>query len=124
MTRNFPSLILALGLTIAAVLFTTLPGNSGIVAGTSKALGGSDITDAIGHAVLFTALTVAWQRALTAYVGRRTAILIAVIAMLLFGAITEIAQAGIPERGASVLDLGANALGVALASLYIRARNR
>ena len=77
--------------------------------------GGTEITDAIGHFVLFSVLTLMWYWTLigrSSYLrARSTAALVA----LALGIGCELAQVFVPQRGASLLDLSADVLSVLFA---------
>jgi len=103
----------ALILTLVAVLFTTLPGNYEIVLASSRVLGGTEFTDAIGHVALFAVLTLVWYRAARMFV---------VVGVVILGLTTELAQQLIPERGSNIADFAANGLGVSLAWALVRLR--
>jgi hypothetical protein len=106
--------IAALAWTALVCALMLLPGNDGgVVDDTSTFFGNRDLTDAIGHVALFFALAALWQWALR---DRRRAIGLAAA----LGILTEGAQSLVPDRGASLLDLGANVLGVIL--FYFSAR--
>ena len=105
----------ALGLTVVMFAFTLLPGGTRIVANTSHFLGGSDLTDAVGHLGIFCALTLTWYYALRAYLIPSRALWLSVAIVLLLSTLAELGQQFVPERGANLLDLMANYLGMAVA---------
>ncbi len=94
------------------LVFTLTPGDSALVEKTSVALGGSDYTDANGHVLLFSILTMLCFWALTLRFSPRSALILSAGLGLLIGTGTEFAQVFIPYRGAAWLDLGANWIGV------------
>ena len=111
--------LLALSLNILALLFMLLPATSPLISGTSRLLGGSELTDAFGHVILLAVLTGTWYSAFQGRLGKLRALAAAALLVLCLGLMTEFAQAGIADRGARLLDVGANVLGVALAVIYI-----
>lgn len=99
---------------LAGILVLTLtPGDSrSLVGRTSAFFGGSDLTDAAGHVVLFGILTLLLHWACKAFWESRRALIVAAGCGLLVGTLTEVAQTGIPDRGFALLDLASNWLGV------------
>jgi hypothetical protein len=73
---------------------------------------GSELTDAAGHVILCAILVWLWYRALYGTMKPARALVIVVAIGLGLGVVTELAQLFIPSRGASLLDLLANVLGV------------
>ena len=69
----------------------------------------------LGHFVAFAVMTWLWWRALLAL---RPALVIA----LLCGALTELAQLYVPDRGLSALDLALNGSGALLVTAWLRRR--
>src|SRR5690606_35740104 len=65
----------AVGWTVLVVALTLLPGSSRVVHDTSAWFGGTELTDAIGHFLLFLVLAVAWQGALASWLERSRALL-------------------------------------------------
>jgi VanZ family protein len=112
--------VAALFISVLALVFTLLPATSPLVYRASQFLGGTELTDALGHVLLFSVLTSAWYATLREHVGNAKAPVITAGLVLALGVATELAQAGIVDRGASLLDLGADALGVSLAVFSIR----
>lgn len=97
------------------VLFLMLsPGDSTQVNGPSQSAGGSEVTDALGHVVLFAILTGCWLWA-TFPTYQAGSVSIAIVAL---GVLLELTQHFVPERGISLLDLSANATGVVLTALF------
>lgn len=109
MTQRY-RLILAV-ITLAAVVLLISPGTSWWVEDSSKMLGGTDETDARGHVALFTLLSLAWTLTLEQRWTKRRAITVVVAGGILLAAVTEVAQVFVPERGASMIDFGADVLG-------------
>lgn len=117
--RRLLALLIPVTLTLCAVVILTLPSDAPIVADTSLMLGGSELTDAIGHGVLFSLLSFFWLAMLQA-TDRSQATPIVCVGLVMLAAVTEIAQVSIPERGASLVDVGANAGGILIGYLVIR----
>lgn len=103
--------------TILIGVLMLLPSDTQVVDRTSGTFGGTDLTDAVGHVVLFGILTALWYAALLA----RPAALIRAAALALgLGIVLETAQSVVPGRGFSLLDFGANVLGPALSVATLR----
>jgi VanZ family protein len=85
----------------------------------SQASGGTEITDAVGHVMLFGLLTVLWYLPLARRYNHRRVLLWSIVLALTIGIVTELTQSFVPDRGTSVLDLAANSVGVALAAIWI-----
>jgi VanZ family protein len=84
-----------------------------------------DLTDKVGHFVLFGTLAVTWYWALTGHIPRLRAARIAIIVVLVFGTVTELAQFYVPQREVSFWDLVANWTGTFLGiGLFFLARTR
>jgi VanZ family protein len=124
MRSKFLRLGLALALSLLALAFTTLPGYTPLVNGASRLLGGTDMTDALGHVVLQCLFTAAWFWALSLYLSKKAALLSAISIAIAFGTLTEFAQRYVPERGSTLLDLGANWSGVIAFVLVLRWRSK
>jgi VanZ family protein len=116
----------------AALLWTALvcalmllPGRGTVVEDTSRAAGGTDLTDAIGHVILFGILAGLWWGALAPRRGWSAALRIALGVALVLGLLAEAGQSLMPDRGVSLLDFLANELGAVVAAgcvIYGRAR--
>jgi hypothetical protein len=102
------------------IVFTTLPGDTPLVTNTSKLLGGTDLTDAIGHTVLMGLLTTAWYGCALHFMRSKYAVGTAALIALTLGTSSELFQTLIPERGATFLDLAANWLGVLCFLLWLQ----
>ncbi len=77
-----------------------------------------------GHLAGFALLTFIWRWALGPTVSDRRALGAAVSLGLALAVVTEAAQTAIPDRSASLLDLAANLLAVAVTAWAIAARRR
>lgn len=74
----------------------------------------------IGHIVGFAVLTVLWWWALLPRSSHERALVLAVMVALVIGTFTELAQASVPDRVASVYDLVVNTLAVLVTAWVIR----
>ncbi len=90
----------------------------------SRLFGGTQLTDAIGHMVLCGILVWLWYRALRGSLQPASALGVVVAIGLGLSVVTELAQVFVPSRGASLLDLLANVLGVGLSAGVIGAAKR
>ncbi len=107
--------------TIIAASLMLSPGNKGgTVSQISHAFGGTQITDAIGHVIINAILAFLWSWTISLYAsGAKTTRLILIGGIIwCFGA--ELSQFFVPERGTSLLDLGANILGVMIGLMAYR----
>lgn len=106
---------------VALVGFLMLsPGKNSVVEDTSRAFGGTDLTDALGHTALFGILTGLLAHALRFHTSPDRALTWAAAIALAFGSVLEPAQLLAYERGASVLDLLANWIGALGAAAGLR----
>ncbi len=110
--------------TALTVLLMTLPaGEDSMIDELSGLFGGSDLTDAIGHVILFGVLTALWRGTLALHGPPARALRLAVIIAVLLGTATEASRVLVAERGAAPWDLLANWLGAGLAALWAGRRN-
>ena len=110
----------ALVWTLIVLSLTMLPGDTAIVDNTSKAFGGTDVSDAAGHVVLAGILTLMYFAIAMLRWEARPALFIAAAGAVVLTTGTELAQSFIPHRGASWLDLSANWLGICSFLLWMR----
>lgn len=106
-----------------------LPGDRGLAHEASWLLGGSDLTDAIGHVGLFCFLGLGWYWALRPQRSIGRSLVLSAAITFAIGTLTEAAQSLLPNRGMSLFDFLANGLGVALFAipftlLWLRTRDR
>ena len=118
-----PRVTAALGWTVLVCLLMLLPGKDSIAEDTSGFFGGTDITDAFGHVLLFAMLTVLWYAALTCWLAPAPALKAVLAIGTVFGLLLELGQGVVPERGISLLDFAANALGVLAATVLLTAQS-
>jgi len=113
---------LAVAAWLALVEFLMLaPGEGTPVEDVSRAFGGTDLTDALGHVVLFGVLIALLAHALGFHVVPGRALSLAVGSAFVLGAALELAQLAAVERGATLLDVAANWLGVLAGAVLVRA---
>ncbi|NLX10326.1 MAG: VanZ family protein [Chloroflexi bacterium] len=73
---------------------------------------GPEVTDAIGHVIINVILAILWCWTLSLYLSPAKTIRLILIGGLIWCVGAELTQHWVPNRGASLLDLGANILGV------------
>lgn len=112
-----------LPVTILVLYLMVAPDTSPGISDLSYLFGGTEITDAVGHVVLFCTLTFVWYHALRYRWNRRTAFLAAIAVAGVLGTITEFLQGIVPHRGMAFLDLLANWSGVILFMLMYKTVN-
>ncbi|MBN1311614.1 MAG: VanZ family protein [Anaerolineae bacterium] len=83
--------------------------------------GGTELTDAAGHVILCGILVWLWYWALRGYLQPSWVLGVGVAVGLGLGIVTELAQVFVPSRGASLLDLLANVLGMGIAAGLVAA---
>jgi VanZ family protein len=122
LTRFFSSITvrwLMFGLWTVLVFYLLLwPSNGTPVHDVSSFFGGTELTDAGGHVVLAFVEALLLYRVLCYYMPVQRATLWTLGCTLLLGLALESAQYWIPSRGATLLDLGANWLGVGISVIF------
>jgi hypothetical protein len=105
---------------IAVSLMLSPSGDGTTVSGVSKLFGGTETTDAVGHVIInvILALLWCWTISLYASTAKMTRLILIGGIVWCFGA--ELTQYFVPERGASLLDLAANILGVLIGLIGYR----
>lgn len=108
---------------LALVGFLMLaPGEGSLVENTSRAFGGTDLTDALGHVVLLGTLAALLAHALSFHLPSDRSLWLAAAIAITIGTALELAQLLAIDRGASLLDLAANWLGPAAAVVWLQRR--
>lgn len=124
-TRVVLHILLAIGWTVLLGVLMLSPGKATFAEDVSRAFGGTDLTDAIGHVILTAVETALVFNALRLMLPLWTALGAAAVFTAILGVLLELAQLYIPYRGVSVLDFSANALGVVLCvAVVVVARRR
>lgn len=100
------------------------PGEESTADDISGFFGGTELTDAAGHIILFMVLTLLWQRALVSHTTYRRSLVAALAIGLGLGLATEIAQLFIPDRGGGLADILADWLGAGAAAALVDYRRR
>jgi len=117
---NLVRFVVPLTLCACALGLMLLPSSNVIVHDASLWLGGTEITDAVGHSGLFCFLAMGWYWALRRFRPVGASIALAFGFSIAIGTFTEAAQSLLPSRGMSLLDFAANWFGVALFIAPIR----
>jgi VanZ family protein len=99
---------------LTAKLMLSPSGDGTTVSGVSKLFGGTDITDAIGHVGLFAILALLWCWTISLYASTQKTTRLILVGGLVWCFVGELSQFFVPGRGTSLLDLGANILGVVI----------
>jgi VanZ family protein len=110
---------LPIGWTLLILYLTLSSGNNENVGWLSGMAGGTEITDAIGHVIMFFVLVVLWHWAGSLEYSTQSVLKIIIPICFIFGTGVELAQHWIEERGASWIDFLANGSGVLLAARWI-----
>ncbi len=118
-SHPLPRWALALAWTALVCLLMLLPGEDSVAEDTSGFFGGTDLTDAAGHVLLFGGLTLFWYAALVCHGTPAEALRLALSLAGGLGVLLEAGQSLVPERGVSLLDFSANALGVCAAAYLL-----
>lgn len=104
-------------------LMLTPSGDGTPVTWISRLFGGTEITDAIGHVILYAVLTALWAWTLSLHMPERRAILTVAALGLILGLTLEAAQVYVEDRGSTLIDYGANMAGVLGSSVVLLWRN-
>lgn len=106
---------LAVSVWLALVCYLMLSPSRGTrIESVSEFFGGTDVTDAIGHTILFGVLTVLLWWALAGTTTRAQALRLAAVSVIVLGTLLEFSQLIVVDRGLSLLDLSANWIGPGL----------
>lgn len=115
----------------AALLWSVLttylmvwPGRGTPVGRLFSFFGGTELAGTVGHVILCGMLVWLWYQALRGQLRPPWVLGVVVAIGLGLGVVTELVQLFVPSRGASLLDLLANLLGVGLAAGVIGAAER
>ena len=111
--------VLAALWTLVLCFLMLSPGSGTVADDVSRAFGGTEFSDALGHTALAFVQTLLLSRALATSVSMRRALWMASALTLLLLISLEVAQIWIPDRGASLLDASANAVGVGLCAAAV-----
>lgn len=110
----------ALAWTGMTVFLMLSPGEESAAEDLSRFFGGTDVTDALGHILLFGVLTALWRWALLNRLPLQQTLGVAVAVGLALGTTTELAQFCVPHRGVVLIDLLANWIGSLAVVLALR----
>jgi VanZ family protein len=105
---------MAVGWSLFTVVMMLSPGSQTTASDLSEAFGGHEFTDYLGHVVLTLTETVLMVNLLLRYMPLRPALLWAALPVFAVTALLEFMQRWVPDRGSSIFDAAANAVGIAL----------
>lgn len=106
---------LTLTWTVLAAILLLSPGSDGsTVAKTSALFGNTETSDAIGHVIINAILAFLWCWTISLYASTAKTTRLILIGGLIWCFVGELSQFFVPERGTSLLDLGANIVGVVI----------
>jgi len=99
---------------IAATLMLSQGSEGSTVAKTSALFGNTETSDAIGHVIINAILAFLWCWTISLYAATQKTTRLILIGGIVWCFVGELTQFFVPERGTSLLDLGANILGVVI----------
>ena len=106
--------VMAVGWSIFTVVMMLSPGSQTAASDLSAAAGGTEWTDYLGHVALTLTETVLLANLLMRYMPLRPALIWSAVPVLAVTSVLEFMQRWVPDRGSSVFDAAANAVGIAL----------
>jgi VanZ family protein len=106
--------VMAAGWSLFTVVMMLSPGSQTAASDLSAIAGGTEWTDYLGHVALTLVETVLLVNLLTRYMPLRPALLWSAVPVLAVTSVLEFVQRWVPDRGSSVFDAAANAVGIAL----------
>jgi hypothetical protein len=112
-----PIILLIWGL--FALVLTTQTDQVPVVKLVGSTIGSTEVGATIGHAGLFGVLTLLCYLALAIFMQRHSALLLALVGVLLLATTTELFQTVVSGRSSSLSDLLANWLGIFIVSFAI-----
>lgn len=105
---------------IAASLMLSPSGDGTTVSSVSKVFGGTETSDAVGHVLINIVLAFLWCWTVSVYLSPALTLRVILIGGMVWCFGAELTQHFVPERGTSLLDLGANLLGVSVGLIAFR----
>lgn len=106
--------VMAVGWSLFTVVMMLSPGSQTAASDLSAVAGGTEWTDYLGHAALTLTETLLLVNLLMRYMPLRMALLWSALPVLAITSVLEFMQRWVPDRGSSVFDAAANAVGIAL----------
>lgn len=106
--------VMAVGWSIFTIVMMLSPGSQTAASDLSAAAGGTEWTDYLGHVALTLTETVLLANLLMRYMPLRAALIWSAVPVLVVTSVLEFLQRWVPDRGSSVFDAAANAVGIAL----------
>ena len=106
--------VMAVGWSLFTVVMMLSPGSQTAASDLSAAAGGTEWTDYLGHVAITLTETLLLVNLLMRYMPLRSALIWSALPVLAVTAVLEFLQRWVPDRGSSVFDAAANAVGIAL----------
>ena len=106
--------VMAVGWSIFTIAMMLSPGSHSAASDLSAAAGGTEWTDYLGHVALTLTETLLLVNLLMRYMPLRSALIWSALPVLAITAVLEFLQRWVPDRGSSVFDAAANAVGIVL----------
>ena len=105
---------------LAIKLMLSSSGDGTAVSWVSKLFGGTETIDAIGHIIINAILALLWCWTISLYTSTAKMTRIVLIGGIIWCFGAELSQFFVPERGASLIDLVANIVGVLIGLMIFR----
>lgn len=99
---------------VAVKLMLSPSGNGTTVSWVANLFGNTEMSNATGHVIINAILALLWCRTISLYATRAITIRLIFTGGIIWCFAAELSQYFVPERGTSLLDLGANILGVVI----------
>jgi VanZ family protein len=106
--------VMAVGWSLFTVVMMLSPGSDTAASDLSAVAGGTEWTDYLGHAAITLTETLLLVNLLMRYMPLRAALIWSAVPVLAVTAVLEFLQRWVPDRGSSVFDAAANAVGIAI----------
>lgn len=106
--------VMAVGWSLFTVVMMLSPGSNTAASDLSAVAGGTEWTDYLGHIAITLTETLLLVNLLMRYMPLRAALIWSAVPVLVITSVLEFLQRWVPDRGSSVFDAAANAVGIAL----------
>ena len=106
--------VMAVGWSLFTVVMMLSPGSDTAASDLSAVAGGTEWTDYFGHGAITLTETLLLANLLMRYMPLRAALIWSAVPVLVVTSVLEFMQRWVPDRGSSVFDAAANAVGIAL----------
>lgn len=105
---------MAVSWSLFVIVMMLSPGSQTLASDFSAAAGGNEWTDYLGHIALTMVETLLLANLLTRYLPLRPALLWTALPVFAITSLLEFLQRWVPDRGSSIFDAAANAVGIML----------